>query len=262
VSLTRPAGGIAADLRRGVLAGLLAGLLAGVFALTVAAPAMEAALAHEAGHAHGDTAAHGHGDAAVADHEDATFSRATQRVGLVVGTAVFGAAMGAVFGVAAAWAAGRLHGDAWRRSLTLGVAVSVIVVLLPAIAYPPNPPGVGDPDLVAARSVLYLLVIGVGLFAAAGAWWVDRVARARGMAPAAAGTVAIVGAAVVAGTIVAALPDLPTAQAYPADLMWRFRLGSVGTQLVLWGGLAVIHGLLAIERPVRAGVPTAAGHAG
>jgi predicted cobalt transporter CbtA len=34
-------------------------------------------------------------------------------------------------------------------------------------------------------------------------------------------------------------------QGFPADLLWRFRIASLGTQFVLWASFGVIFGVLA-----------------
>jgi hypothetical protein len=222
---------VGASVRRGLLAGAIAGLLAGLFALLVASPPLDAAIVLEA------AADHGHAG------ED-TFSRATQRLGLVLGTALFGTAMGAVFGVVAAAATGRLRGDAWARSCTLATVAIISTVVLPALATPPNPPGVGDPDTVALRSVLYLAVAATGLVIAVMAWWSIRRLHERGLSLPAARAVALSGALILAGLLLASLPDAGPAGDFPAELLWQFRLGSLGTQVVLWGSLGVTHGLL------------------
>lgn len=114
---------IGACVRRGVLAGLLAGVAAGLVGLLLGEPALSAAVALEP------------------SAPDA-FPRALQLVGLVTGTALLGLAGGAVFGVLAAWAAGRVAGDVWTRSLKLGAVGVVALVILPALAFPPEAPGV------------------------------------------------------------------------------------------------------------------------
>jgi hypothetical protein len=232
---------IAASIRRGVVAGLLAGVLAGLFALAVAGPSMDAAVAiEEAGFDHAEDDGHAHGDAA-------GFSRTVQRLGLVLGTATFGAAMGAVFGIAAAWASGRLRGDAWARSCTLGAVAVGALVVVPAIAYPPNPPGVGDPASVGLRSASYLVVALVGMLLVGCAWSMTRWAIERGIAEPVARTIALVLLLAAASGLLVALPSTGGSGDFPAELLWRFRLGSIGTQVVLWSGIGLIHGLLSAD---------------
>jgi Probable cobalt transporter subunit (CbtA) len=222
---------IGAYLRRGVVAGLLAGLLAGAVGLLAGEPGVDAAVAREAALAAG-------------------IGRGVQKVGLVVGTILVGVAVGTLFAVAAAWAVGRVEGDGWARSLKLGAALAGAVVLLPALKYPPNPPAVGDPASVGGRTTAYVGVVLIGLLLAALAWAVGRQLRAGRPALAAPLRQVLVGAGVLllAGGLLAGLPAAgATPAGFPADLLWRFRIGAVATQLSLVAGVAVAFGLLTVR---------------
>ncbi len=224
---------IGAAVRRGLAAGLVAGVLAGLVGLVAGEPALGRAVALEEA---ADLAARGPGSAV---------ARGGQRAGLVVGTSLAGLAVGALFGVAAAWAVGRVEGGAWARSLKLGAVLVAAVVVLPAIKYPANPPGAGDPVTLSARTTLYLGLVALGLVLAAIGWAVGRLpALARLRVPA---RQVLVGAGVglVAVVVAAALPDLDAGAAVPAELLWSFRLGSLATQAVLLGATAIGYGLLA-----------------
>jgi len=150
---------------RGLLAGLLAGLVAGLFALAFAEPSIDGAIAlEEAAAAEApEPDAHHAGGA-----EDPGISRTTQKVGLVVGTSLYGIGVGALFGVAMAWSRGRLRGDVWTRALKLGGTAAGVLVVLPAIAYAPNPPAVGDPGTIGSRTTLYVVTCVIGLTLAIG----------------------------------------------------------------------------------------------
>jgi hypothetical protein len=207
-------------------------LLAGLFALVFAEPSVDAAIALEEA---GDVARHAHDDG---------ISRDVQRIGLVVGTGLYGMALGAMFGVAAMWARGRLRGDAWTRAWKLGAAAIAAFVLLPALKYPANPPAAGDPATVGGRTGWFVVLWAGGLLLAVVAWAGARALTARSWSrPAAHATV---GAAVVAtaAVLLAALPGAPGAGDVPADLLWSFRLWSVATQVLLFGGTAACYGLL------------------
>lgn len=226
---------IGAYLRRGLAAGLVAGVLAGMIGLAVAEPALDEAIALE------DTGSSGHGAGPVV-------TRPQQKAGMVGGYALVGASLGALFGVASAWAVGRVRGDGWMRSLKLGAVATGALVILPALKYPPNPPGIGDPATVGTRTLLYLALGLAGLVAAAAAWAGSRQVGAAAWAPA---RQTVMGVVVVAATavIVAVLPTMSAPQSsFPAELLWRFRLGALGTQAVLWVGTAVAFGLLTARR--------------
>lgn len=229
--------GVGPSVRRGIVAGLLAGLAAGLFALLVAAPAVDAAIALE--------------EAAGAAAGGEGLARSTQRIGLVVGTAVFGAAMGVAFGVAAAFARGRIVGDAWRRSLVIGAVAVFGLVIVPALAYPPNPPGVGDPGTVGLRAGLYLALAGLGVLVIVAAWQWQRWLVARKVRPATAQVVVLTAAMALLGAVLALRPDLGGAVDFPAELLWQFRLSSIATQVILWSVMAVAHGWLSSRAESR-----------
>ncbi len=216
--------------RRGLLAGLLAGVLAGIFAFVFAEPILDRAIALENEH-----------------HHEAVFDRGEQKVGLILATTLYGLAVGALFGLLAAYF--RLRSSLrseWLRSLALSGAVFLGAVLLPFLKYPPNPPGVGaDPATLAERTLAYLAIVVLGLLAVFAAWRFAR--RLEGVSPAgrelAAGGVLIV----LLASLYLAMPDLGglrTTGSVPTTLIWEFRLSSLGTQAVLWAAIGCIFGLL------------------
>jgi hypothetical protein len=237
---------IGAYVRRGVAAGLLAGVFAGFVGLVLGEPALDEAIAIEEGGAAAPAAA-------PAAHDEAAVTRPQQKAGLVAGYALVGAAAGAVFALASAWAVGRVRGDGWTRSLKLGAVATGALVLLPVLKYPPNPPGIGDPQTVGLRTLLYLTLSGIGLVLAAAVWAASRqfgtpVWRPLRQSLTAAGVVAAV------VVILAVLPRTTSGDAgFPAELLWRFRLAAVATQGALWAAMAVFFGLLTArsERPAR-----------
>ena len=215
---------VASLLLRGLGAGLLAGLLAGAVATFFGEPQLDRAIALEPA---------GSGVPLVA--------RDTQRVGLLVATALYGVALGGMFALAFAALRGRVRGLGDRAlALGLGGVLFVAVGLVPFAKYPANPPGVGDPGTVGARTWLYLTMVAVGLLAALAAWRAARrVAASRG--PWARRGVA---AGVFLGTVAVAWLLLPGAQpappGFPADVLWSFRAAALATQAVMWAALAAL----------------------
>jgi hypothetical protein len=225
-------------LGRGIAAGLLAGLLAGLVGLVVGEPALQRAIDLEP----------------AAATASPLFSRDQQRAGLVVGSGLMGIGVGAVFGVSGAWAVGRIRGDAWVRSLKLGGAAVVAMVLLPIVKYPAAPPGVGDPQTVGLRTTLFLGVGVLGLLLALIGWAAARQLAATGLSRPARSTLVGAGLLLAATAVLFAAPSLPVTvpDRVPAPLLWSFRLGSLATQVTLYGGTAVVFGLLSRERSVPA----------
>jgi hypothetical protein len=214
-------------LLRGLGAGLAAGLLSGAVALVTGEPQLDRAIALEAG-------APGAGAA------DVVVSRDAQRVGLLVATALYGLALGGLFALAFAALRGRVGLSDRRTALALGAVGWLAVVAVPFLKYPANPPGVGDPGTVGARTALYLTMVAAGLLAALAAW------RAARRVPEGRGTWArrAVGAGVFAGTVAVAWVVLPGAEpappGFPRDVLWGFRAAALLTQSVMWAALALL----------------------
>ena len=230
-----------AYLRRGLAAGLLAGLLAGLFAFLVGEPLLDRAIAIEEA-------------SAGAHHEEEVFSRPTQKAGLFFAIGLFGATVGGVFGLAFAFFRGRLAADSdFKRSVYLTAALFAGAFLIPFLKYPANPPAVGDPETIGARSAAYFTLVALSLLVVLAAWLAARALRKRGVEAPRRRVVVGAGMALAVAALFFALPAAPSAGDFPKGLLWGFRLSSFGTQLVFWAGLGVVFGLLC-ERANRGGV--------
>lgn len=238
---------------RGLLAGVIAGLLAGAVAFVVGEPNVDRAIAYEesqaaaAEHDHDGAAAeestggHSHGDDSAVE-----ISRGTQKFGLFLATTLSGAALGAMLGavIYLVRRAGLLarHNASVRVLLVTG-ACYLAVVLVPFLLYPANPPAVGDPDTINARTLQWVAAVVLGAVAVIAAGYAARAVA--GSQPALR-----LAAPVLAGVAVVAIGWvlLPSAEAAPdgfsASLMWSFRLSSLATTATLWFALAVIFAAL------------------
>jgi Probable cobalt transporter subunit (CbtA) len=225
---------------RGMLVGVAAAALAYLFATLFGEPPVNSAIAFEDAHAAPGMAG------------PEIVSRALQStLGLAVAVLVYGAALGGIFGLAFAFAYGRL-GPLTARSTSLLVALIgfVAVFAVPYLKYPANPPAVGNPDTIGQRTALYFLMVAIGVAAAVGA-----VITARALTPlwgawnatlaAAGGFIAVVA---IAGWLLPMVNEVPAD--FPATVLWRFRVASLGTQAVLWASLGLGFGALT-DRAVR-----------
>jgi len=212
-------------LRVGLLAGLVAALVAIAFDLAVAERVVDRAVAAE-----------GNDHAAVAVPEP--FSRGGQRGGLVTGELILGAAAAFLLAGAATFLGPRARSP--RRLWLLMTAAAIWgVVVLPAVVYPPLPPGVSSTLGIGERQLLYLAVVAVGLggFAAAVHVWSTRLRYRR--------LLAVAAALVPAALVVALLPDAGAdTSRLPAGLLTDFRVVSIASQLLFWSALAVAGALL------------------
>jgi predicted cobalt transporter CbtA len=236
---------------RGMLVGLLASLAAFAFAQVFGEPQIRKAIELEeraaaAEHVHSDDAAHDH------DGEDPTVSRdAQETVGLGTGLVLVGAALGGLFGLVFAFAHRRLtRRAAPATSLALAAAGFVALYLVPWLKYPPNPPAVGDPDTIGRRTALFFLLVLMAVLATVLANVVrDRLKPHLGGWN--AGVVAVACFLAVVVVLYVAMPGVnEVPDTFPPTLLWRFRLASLGTGLVLWTIIGTGFGVLT-ERAER-----------
>ena len=226
-------------LLRGMLVGLVAGLFSVVFARGFGEAQVDKAIAFESSQPSQTTAA--------ADPKSTeTVSRGVQStVGLGVGGVVYGIAFGGIFAISFAIANGRLRRFGARSTAgLLGVVGLVVVYVVPNVKYPANPPSIGNPDTIGRRTALYFtLVVGSVLLAVA-ANLVGRKLSVR-LGPWNAATVAVLGYVVAAFVFALLMPGVnEVPNAFSATLLWRFRIASFGTQVVLWSTMALLFGFL------------------
>jgi putative cobalt transporter subunit CbtA len=252
---------------RGAGVGALAGLLAFVFARIFAEPVIQAAIDYEAGRGEAEAALAAAAGQPAAAEEPELFSRAIQgNIGIGVGIVAFGIAIGLFFAVAYCMAYGRTGNVRARQlSLLVGLFGFLGTFLIPFIKYPANPPAIGNPDTIRDRGALWVLMVVVSIVVLILAVVLGQRLQAR-LGTWNATLVAGAAAIVVLGIVMALLPALgelstnvaesgsrltetpqpvtdPSGKiVYPgfdADLLYRFRLYSVGAQIVLWGVLAL-----------------------
>lgn len=245
---------------RGLLAGALSAVVAFVFARIFVEPAIDLAIGYEDGlgearQAMDHAAGHGHSHGA----DGGGFSRAIQmNVGLGFGMLAFCVAMGALFAIVFAVAYGRV-GDVSARLLSLYVAGGMLLSLyvVPSLKYPASPPALSLDETLRQRTLLYLLMVVVSAALLVGAVYLGRRLQERlGTWNA---TVAGAGAYVVASAVLMLI--LPTIdetpgplrddsgaivyEGFPADVLYDFRLYSLGTQVVMWATIALVFAPLA-----------------
>ncbi len=233
---------VRALLVRGMVAGAAAGLLAWLFSNRVGAPGIEGGIAFE------ERAARAAGES----HGVELVGRGIQStIGLGVAVTVFGIAVGGLFGLVYAVAYGRLGSLSPRATAAvLAAGAFVVVFLVPFLKYPANPPGVNAAATIGTRTGLYVGVVVVSILLAVGAVQLARRVAAR----AGGWNGGLLGAATYAGAAVVVLLTLPAAEpppaGFPADVLYGFRLASVGNQLVLWAAIGLLFGALT-ERSLR-----------
>ncbi|KUN89190.1 CbtA family protein [Streptomyces griseoruber] len=220
---------------RGMLAGLAAGVLALVVAYFLGEPNVDSAIGFEESHA----PAH--------EHEVELVSRSLQSTaGLATGVLVYGVAFGGIAALAYCFALGRVGRFGPRATaLLLSGAALLAVYVVPFLKYPANPPAVGDHDTIAQRTILFFLMMLLGVLLA-----IAAVITGKRLAPRLgtwyATVVAILGFIALIGLAYAFLPAINEVPAdFPATLLWRFRLSTLALQITLWTGFGLVFGELA-----------------
>lgn len=240
---------------RGMLVGLGAGLLAFVFAYIFGEPQVQHAIDFE-----DQLARMSHAPA-----EAELVSRGTQRtIGLLTGTTLVGIALGGAFSLVFAWAYGRIGAHGARATAALlALAAYVTITLVPFTKYPANPPTIGNPETIGRRTALFVAMIAITILAMVAAVRIrrqllDRVGAWNAATLAAGAFVAVV---VVAELILPGVHETP--KGFPADVLWRFRVASLGINATLWTTIGLGFGvaaerLLAARAPAHASVAVGA----
>jgi hypothetical protein len=217
---------------RGLLSGAIASVAAFVFARTFVEPVIDQAVAYEEAQQTG----HGHGVE--------LFTRGVQaNIGMGFGVLAFGVAMGALFAVAYCVAYGRV-GNLSPRLLSALLAGGMFLSLyvIPFLKYPASPPAVGLEETIRQRTLLYVMMVVLSVVLLVAAVWLGRNLTERYGAWSAT-LIAAAAHVVAVALVMVLLPTIDeTPDDFPADVLYEFRLYSVGTQFVLWAIIAVVFG--------------------
>jgi hypothetical protein len=243
-------------LRRGLAAGAAAGCLAAIWLLLITEGPIRDALAIEdargAREAASVTAKGGHIHA-----EDVVATHPQQVVFAILTLIIVGALLGLAFAVVYAASRARLPGyHDHTKAIALAGLAFFAVTLFPFIAIPGNPPAVGDPSTVNERTGIYVGALALGVILVLAAFALDKALS--GTVGSGVRTALVLAFVVLAGIgLQLLLPNTPDAiqakefalsgdlslNASP-ELIWNFRLASLGQFVVLWGSMGAIFGAL------------------
>jgi predicted cobalt transporter CbtA len=225
---------------RGLLAGAIGGVLAFLFARTFVEPVIVRALAYE------EAQEHGH------EHGVELFTRGVQgNIGMGFGVLAFSVAMGALFAVVYCVLYGRV-GTLSPRSLSvvLSGGMFLSLYLIPFLKYPPNPPASSLEETIRQRTLLYLLMVVLSAALLVAAVYLGR----RLVAQFGQWSAALIGAGAYVAAVAVLMLVLPTIDETPgdfsADVLYEFRLYSLGTQFVLWAMIGLVFGSM-VDRLLR-----------
>ena len=232
---------------RGMLVGIVAGLLSFGFLKIYGEPEVDRAIAFETQQDEAKAAAEKAKGMHMSDEEPELVSRSVQTgLGLLTAVLVYSVAFGGLFGLAFAFAYGRIPGALTPQAVSLLLAATgfIAIYLVPNLKYPANPPSVGDPETIGTRTALYFVMIAISLAAMVGTATLKRLFVARlgewnaNLAVAACYIVVVA----IAALLLPPINEVP--DAFPAVVLWKFRIASVGAQFIVWATLGLLFGAL------------------
>jgi hypothetical protein len=237
-----------------MVVGLIAGLMAFGFARMFGEPSVARAIAFESALHEQEMAAATKAGHPVEADEPEMFSRSTQAgIGLFTGTIVVGTALGGLFALLFALCYARFSRLS-PRVLAAGLAAVCFVAihLVPDLKYPANPPSIGNAATIGARTGLYVSMIAISVIAIIAAFSLRRalVGRVGDWNATLLGVLAYVVMIAIAQGALPVVDEVP--DGFPAQVLWNFRLASLGIQFILWSGIGLLFGALT-ERSLATG---------
>ncbi|MEA2741400.1 MAG: hypothetical protein QOH05_4707 [Acetobacteraceae bacterium] len=245
---------VRALLVRGMLVGVVAGLLVFGFSKVFGEPQVDRAIAFETALDEARPRAHQATGALVPQAEPELVSREVQATsGLFVGVMVYSAAFGGLFALVFACTNGRV-GELSPRAVSALLAGGgfIAIYVVPTLKYPASPPSVGEPETIGYRTALYFLMMLISIAAMVAA----IIMRQRVVSRYGAWSAALMAAGFYIAVITLAQLLLPAINevpdGFPAEVLWKFRIASLGMQFVMWAAIGLLFGALT-ERTMRAG---------
>ncbi len=221
-------------LLRGMIVGALAGILVFAFARIFGEPLVDWAIGF------GERAAQAAGEAT----EPEIVSRTTQAgLGLFIGSVIFSTAIGGLFALVFSLVYGRISSFGARGTAALlAIAAFVTISLVPDIKYPANPPAVGNPETIGARTELFFIMIvastaGMIVAIGFGRRLTARYGSWNGAIIAGIGYIAFIA---LIQYLLPPIDEVP--EQFSAVVLWRFRIASLGMHAILWAALGLAFG--------------------
>jgi Probable cobalt transporter subunit (CbtA) len=229
---------------RGMLVGILAGLLSFGFLKIYGEPQVDRAIAFETQQDEAKAAAEKAKGVEVEEEPELVSRRVQAGLGLFVAVMVYCTAFGGLFGLAFAFAYGRVDSALTPQGVSLLLAATgfIAIYLIPNLKYPANPPSVGNPETIGIRTALYFIMIALSVAAMVVAATSKRF-FVRQFGEWNATLIVVLGYLVlvaIAGLLLPPVNEVP--DAFPAVVLWKFRVASIGAQLIMWGTLGLLFG--------------------
>jgi predicted cobalt transporter CbtA len=175
--------------------------------------------------------------------------RIWQKGGEIAAGAIYGISLSALFGVIFAYGRNSklLAGSKnKKKALVLAGIMFVTLFLVPTLKYPANPPGVGNPQTIYLREILYLGFIATSGFTALSLAFMYKKFgdnNSSVLIKKAIITFPVIYALVMV-TAYVSFPPNPDKITIPTDLILNFRIAGAFTVGLFWGLLGIILGSL------------------
>jgi predicted cobalt transporter CbtA len=230
---------------RGMLVGLLAGLLVFAFGKFYGEPQVDRAIAFETALDEAKARAEEARGINVGEETELVSRPVQAGWGLFTGVMVYSTAFGGLFALVFAAVNRRaVNLDSRATAALLGGVGFVSVYLIPNLKYPANPPSVGQPETIGYRTALYfsMLALSVAAMVIASTLRTRLAARRGGWTAAIAGIGFYLLGMIVVGWLMPSINEVP--EAFPAVVLWQFRVASCGMQVIMWTTLGLVFGAL------------------
>lgn len=227
-----------------LLAGAIAGTILGAINQVVVEPYIDHAIELEM--LQQNTTAQS--DQVITNPAEFAAYRFWQKGGEIIAGTILGLSIGSLYGIVFAYTRGSISGTNNNKKKALIVAgiMWLVLFLMPALKYPPNPPAVGNPETIYYRQSLYVAFLAISGFSALGLAFLYRkmmVASSNNTKKKVIIIPSAVYAAIMAGAYLA-MPANPDPINAPIDLVIGFRITSAITISMFWAVLGVIFGAL------------------
>ena len=225
-----------------LLAGAIAGTIWGAINQVAVEPYIERAIELEMQ----QNAAQSGGQVMNNNPDEFAAYRFWQKGGEIIAGTILGLSIGSLYGIVFAYTRGSISGTNNNKKTALIVAgiMWLVLFLMPALKYPPNPPAVGNPETIYYRQSLYVAFLAISGFSALGLAFLYRkmmMASSNNTKKKAIIIPSALYAAIMAGAYLA-MPANPDPINAPIDLVIGFRITSAITISVFWALLGIIFG--------------------
>ena len=105
----------------------------------------------------------------IVDRQEVNSIRLWQKGGAIVAGTILGTSIGALLGLVFVYARNSLPGsNDKKKGIILAGIMFFVLLLVPTLKYPSNPPAIGDPETIVYRQSLYIGMLAVSGFSALG----------------------------------------------------------------------------------------------